>query len=126
MQQRLLQRGRRGVLPLVEAGEALGFLRQTVEADDQRALRVLRQKRNLQFLDLSGCELLKGRSVFGQFQMRFYRARIEDMEKETVVESLAATKPCDLRVQVRTVMASINDCRFADLASIGEQDVASL
>ena len=82
MQQRLLQRGRRGVLPLVEAGEALGFFRQTVEADDQRALRVLRQKRNLQFLDLSDCELLQGRAVFGrQFQMRFYRARIEGMEK---------------------------------------------
>jgi len=31
LQQQLLQRLKRGVLPLVEAGEALGFFRQLVE-----------------------------------------------------------------------------------------------
>ena len=38
VQERLLQRLQRGVLPLVEAGEALGFFRQFVEFTDRNLL----------------------------------------------------------------------------------------
>ena len=48
------------------------------------------------------------------------------MKQETVVENLAATKPRNLRVQVRAVVFSIDDRRLTNLSSIGEQDVACL